>query len=181
MQVCETFTPTKNEKKQTDLLILRAKESMIDLCEHIYNLCQGGRRTAVRNWLMEEYKLSPATVSKMYNVGYIVNNSTFDLPNEYSKIYELSPVKEQLVDFNNYLTESEQDITDMSQKEIRDCVKHFFGEETKDGTKAVVSRKLIYSKLKTLQQNFSAYNKNDVRTMLDNIVSLMEGGEKVEE
>lgn len=178
MQVLETYTPTKEEKRQTNLLITRAKESMIDLCDYIYRLCEKGSRAGVRNWLIEEYKFSAATVSKMYNVGFIVNNSSFELPNEYSKIYELSPVKEQLIDFNNYLTESDQDITGMTQKEIRDCVKHFFGEETESDKKsATVSRKLIYSKLKTLQKNFSTYNKRDVQNMLENIIKLMEGGE----
>lgn len=177
----QIYKPSNSIKKQTDSLFRKAKEAMIDLCSHIY-LISIGNEKAVKEWLIEEYKLTPATVSKMHTVGFIVNNASFTLPNEYTKIYELAPVKEQLVDFNNYLVETESDLEGKTGKEIKTMVKHFFGEdEPNTEEKTIVSRKLIYGKLKSLQENFNTYHKNEVQKELDKIISLMEGGGKCNE
>ena len=176
----QIFQPSKSIKSRTDNLFLKAKEAMIDLCDHIYHISQGNER-GVRDWLITEYKLTQSTVSKMYTVGFIVNNATFNLPNEYTKIYALAPVKEQLVDFNNYLIESDTDLEGMTGKEITESIKHFFGEETKTDERLVTSRKVIYAKIKTLSENFNTYTKKDVQKELEHIVSLMERGCKSDE
>lgn len=77
----------------------------------------------------EEMSLSKATVSKLVTSGRIINNNPdLVLPREYSKVYELAPVQENIDDFVKYADErlpEGKDLSTATQKELRTLVKTY--------------------------------------------------------
>lgn len=90
-------------------------------------------------------ELGQSTISKMVNAGLIIasaNEHELELPDSYSKIYELAPVKEQLDTFYKYVDKDKKvnkEVAEMTQKEIREEVDKFLYMEEDDAIDAEVT------------------------------------------
>lgn len=101
---------------------------MLDLAVQADRLSRQNQDEFIR-FCKEEMSLSKATVSKLVTSGRIINdNPDLMLPKEYSKVYELAPVKENIEDFCKYAYEQlpeGKDISTATQKELRTLVKRY--------------------------------------------------------
>lgn len=98
---------------------------MLDLAMQADRLSRQNQDEFVR-FCKEEMSLSKATVSKLITSGRIINNNPdLILPKEYSKVYELAPVQENIEDFCKYADEKlpeGKDLSTATQKELRTLV-----------------------------------------------------------
>lgn len=101
---------------------------MLDLAMQADRLSRQNQDEFVR-FCKEEMSLSKATVSKLITSGRIINNNPdLILPKEYSKVYELAPVQENIEDFAKYADEQlpeGKDLSTATQKELRTLVKTY--------------------------------------------------------
>lgn len=101
---------------------------MLDLAVQADRLSRQNQDEFIR-FCKEEMSLSKATVSKLITSGRIINNNPdLVLPKEYSKVYELAPVQENIEDFVKYADErlpEGKDLSTATQKELRTLVKTY--------------------------------------------------------
>lgn len=101
---------------------------MLDLAVQADRLSRQNQDEFIR-FCKEEMSLSKVTVSKLVTSGRIINNNPdLLLPKEYSKVYELAPVQENIEDFVKYADErlpEGKDLSTATQKEIRTLVKTY--------------------------------------------------------
>ena len=100
--------------------------TMTDLCVMASKLAKVDRKT-FKEYVTTNLALSPATVSVMIKAGDIYNNHVELLEMNYTKVYELQPVNEQLDEFIETVGGYEA-LKPMSQSDIRNNVKNFLRE-----------------------------------------------------
>ena len=100
--------------------------TMTELCVMASKLAKVDRKT-FKEYVTTNLALSLATVSVMIKAGDLYNNHTELLEMNYTKVYELQPVNEQLDEFVETVGGYEA-LKPMSQVDIRNKVKNFLCE-----------------------------------------------------
>lgn len=100
--------------------------TMTELCVMASKLAKVDRKT-FKEYVTTNLALSLATVSVMIKAGDLYNNHTELLEMNYTKVYELQPVNEQLDEFVETVGGYEA-LKPMSQVDIRNNVKNFLKE-----------------------------------------------------
>ena len=95
---------------------------MCQLCIRAYQLAEADHKI-FKEYVIRELGLSRQTAERMITVGmiYIDHPGLNDLP--YTKAAELLPIREQLGEFREHQELKDDDIVNMSQRELRDSVK----------------------------------------------------------
>lgn len=124
----KNFTTFKNAYKSLN--------SSMGKASHAAYMCVSENKKEFTNRCKETFpELSQSTISKMVNAGLVIaeaDKHELELPDTYSKIYELAPVKEQLDNFYKYVEKDkkvDKEVSDMSLREIRDEVDKFLYDE----------------------------------------------------
>lgn len=124
----KNFTAFKNAYKSLNGSMGKAS--------HAAYMCVSENKKEFTNRCKETFpELSQSTISKMVNAGLVIaeaDKHELELPDTYSKIYELAPVKEQLDNFYKYVEKDkkvDKEVSDMSLREIRDEVDKFLYDE----------------------------------------------------
>ena len=99
---------------------------MCQLCIRAYQLAEADHKI-FKEYVIRELGLSRQTAERMITVGmiYIDHPGLNDLP--YTKAAELLPIREQLGEFREHQELKDDDIVNMSQRELRDSVKCYLG------------------------------------------------------
>lgn len=126
MQVEQNYLETWNNFQHTYAI---AAKTTAQACIYAYQ-CDKIDSAKFRKDIQERFKINKGTASKMITAGDIITHSSFELPQTYSNIYELAPVKEDLDNFSLYVTQNgDTALPEMSQKEIRSCVNEYLHKD----------------------------------------------------
>ena len=133
----EKGTITTNNYKAFDKLYSGTQNAMWKLAEMAFDLSVDDV-DGFRKHCMNELHMSKFTVSKLITSGEIISemNRTGLLTSNYSVVYELNPVKEQMDAYVEELANTQyKPFSEMTVREVRESVKTFFNdEETEDET-----------------------------------------------
>lgn len=127
----EKGTITTNNYKAFDKLYTGTQNAMWKLAEMAFELSLEDL-TGFRAHCINDLSMSKGTVSKLISSGEIISEmSRVGLTtNNYSVVYELNPVKEQMDEYSNELaTISDKPFSEMTLREVRESVKQYFGED----------------------------------------------------
>lgn len=83
-----------------------------------------------RDYCVKALNISESTFSKLVKSGEIIKtNPGIDFTGmEYSKIYELKDVQGELQNYSNFVAENtDKELSDLSQREIKKTIKAFYG------------------------------------------------------
>ena len=107
--------------------------SMRDACIIAARIVKGGGRDELITYATETMHITKGTISKIISAGEILLNNeeiADKLPSDYTKVYELKGVKENIPAFIESL---DTPLVDMSQRDIHKAVKGFYKPiETKE-------------------------------------------------
>ena len=125
----EVVTINKTEFNKFKTAYNSAGKAMYKVCVMAYDLCEKDEK-GFKKMCADEMNLPAHTITKLKVAGEIAHNANFALPESYSNIYELSPVREQLDEFGDYIEENEIDLSKESQANTRKIVKDYLtGDE----------------------------------------------------
>ena len=124
--VTEIVTSDGTTLNQFCELYNNVAHSMTELCVIASKLAKVDRKT-FRDYVVNNLSLSASTISVMIKAGDLYNNHTELLEMNYTKVYELQPVNEQLDEFVETVGGYEA-LTPMTQKEIRGKVERYLKE-----------------------------------------------------
>lgn len=100
-------------------------KSMLECAKKAYKLCEKNKKEFIARCKEELPELSKGTISKLCMAGKIASESTIELPDSYTTVYALAPVREQLEEFNDKLIEDGLYLPEMSQRAIEDKVDEY--------------------------------------------------------
>ena len=100
-------------------------KSMLECAKKAYKLCEKNKKEFIARCKEELPELSKGTISKLCMAGKIASESTIELPDSYTTVYALAPVREQLEEFNEKLIEDGLHLPEMSQRAIEDKVDEY--------------------------------------------------------
>lgn len=107
--------------------------NMRDACIIAARIVKGGGRDELVTYATETMHITKGTISKIISAGEILLNNeeiADKLPSDYTKVYELKGVKENIPAFIESL---DTPLVDMSQRDIHKAVKGFYKPiETKE-------------------------------------------------
>ena len=131
----EIVTINKTEFNKFKTAYNSAGKAMYKVCVMAYDLCEKDEK-GFKKMCADEMNLPAHTITKLKVAGEIAHNAKFALPESYSNIYELSPVREQLDEFGEYIEENEIDLSKEGQTNTRKIVKDYLteGEEETEET-----------------------------------------------
>lgn len=120
-----------NNYKAFDKLYTGTNNAMWKLAEMAFELSVEDV-DGFRKHCMNELHMSKFTVSKLITSGEIISemNRTGLLTSNYSVVYELNPVKEQMDAYSDELANTQdKPFSEMTVREVRESVKAFFDDE----------------------------------------------------
>lgn len=100
-------------------------KSMLECAKKAYKLCEKNKHEFIERCREELPELSKGTISKLCTAGKIASESTIALPDSYTCVYALAPVRDQLEEFDAKLKEDGYNLPEMSQREINDKVDEY--------------------------------------------------------
>lgn len=117
--------------KAFDKLYTGTQNAMWKLAEMAFELSLDDL-TGFRAHCINDLAMSKGTVSKLISSGEIISEMKRVglTTNNYSVVYELNPVKEQMDEYSNELANTvDKPFSEMTLREVRESVKHYFGED----------------------------------------------------
>ena len=100
-------------------------KSMLECAKKAYKLCEKNKHEFIERCREELPELSKGTISKLCTAGKIASESTIALPDSYTCVYALAPVRDQLEEFDAKLKKDGYNLPEMSQREINDKVDEY--------------------------------------------------------
>lgn len=100
-------------------------KSMLECAKKAYKLCEKNKHEFIERCKEELPELSKGTISKLCMAGKIATESPVALPDSYTSVYALAPVRDQLEEFDAKLKEDGYNLPEMSQREINDKVDEY--------------------------------------------------------
>lgn len=172
----EVILITKTEFNNFKKAYTSAGKAMYKVCMQAYELCEKDEK-GFKKMCAEEMNLPAHTITKLKVAGEIAHNADFALPESYSNIYELSPVREQLDEFGEYINENDIDLSKESQTNTRKIVKEYLnsGEEEEEEEAEEVAEDVEESAEEEEQTAEEDQHKNSI------LLSLREYANRIEE
>ena len=130
-----------HEKCDNLKALLRITEkNMLRIAELCY-LLKKENEPEFYKFVNNELNMSKGTVSKFLTVGTMICNlDRNNLPDTYTKIYALAPVKEQMKSFAEYAQENEVDIKNATVKKLNETVHDYLYDGKEPETKKTITR-----------------------------------------
>lgn len=100
-------------------------KSMLECAKKAYKLCEKNKHEFIERCREELPELSKGTISKLCTAGKIASESPVALPDSYTCVYALAPVRDQLEEFDSKLKEDGYNLPEMTQREINDKVDEY--------------------------------------------------------
>ena len=110
------------------------EKNMLNVAKLCYQLHEQDEMQ-FNSFVKNELNASKGTISKFIRVGEMIEKSPVELPDTYTKIYALNPVKEDIENFNEYFIENtDHDISMGSVRELNEYVHFYINDEKEDTT-----------------------------------------------
>lgn len=123
-----------------DRTFVQAGKSLKDLCTIAYDICGDDKtlRGMFQTHVVVDLGMSKTSCSQMLNSGYIYRKYPELEILSHTKVAELAPIKDEIIEFRAFVGKTAEDLDAMTQKGIRSLVKKYINgesiEETEDET-----------------------------------------------
>lgn len=119
-----------------DKTFVQAGKSLKDLCTIAYDICGEDKtlRGMFQTHVIVDLGMSKTSCSQMLNSGYIYRKYPELEILSHTKVAELAPIKDEIVEFRAFVGKTAEDLDAMTQKGIRSLVKKYINGESIEET-----------------------------------------------